>query len=81
MGFKGIPLEKYPDNCAERTSIAMSAAGLPDSYPSGNPWNVHVMGDLARRQLGGSGYLIPQGTTVLPPALNQFNPTPIIPTP
>lgn len=72
--FKGKPLQLAPDNCAQRTSKAMSAAGLPHSSPTINPWNVQVMGGVAQHQLGGSNYFIPEGAISFPSPLGQFNP-------
>lgn len=70
--FKDKPLELFPDNCSTRTSQAMKAAGLPHSSVSGNPWNVHVMGDAARVVLGGKRIFIPKGTTEIPNQLRGF---------
>lgn len=82
-GMQGIPLERWPGNCAERTSGALAAGGLP--YPSffgrTPSWPRHVVeqGQFWQRILGGETIELPKidsekiNTIQLPSLLQQFN--------
>ncbi|MBU2714126.1 RHS repeat-associated core domain-containing protein, partial [Zooshikella harenae] len=84
-------LKQYPDNtlpdwrvglitgenCATRTSGALSAAGLAEGKTI-SPFNVISMGGAAARVTGGKHYIVPktpiESSPVIPTELNQFEP-------
>jgi RHS repeat-associated protein len=83
---KGKPINKYPDNCARRTTDAMKAGGVAppgltrmphsDSFDLGNNVNGYWpsgIGD-ALNELGTLQIPVPQGTTLPPNFLTGFNP-------
>ncbi len=83
---KGKPINKYPDNCAHRTTEALKAGGaapddltrMPrsDSFDLGNNVNGNwpsLIGD-ALNQPGNLQIPVPKGTTLPPNFLTGFNP-------
>jgi len=83
---KGKPINKYPDNCATRTSDALKAGGaappgltqMPhsDSFDLGENVNGNWPSGIrdALNELGTLKIPVPQGTTLPPNFLTGFNP-------
>lgn len=68
------PLQKWPGNCAERTSGAMQSAGLPysEAYPTSWPLSVLYQALGWKNALGGATYSIPKGSTQIPQILYRY---------
>jgi RHS repeat-associated protein len=80
-------INKYPDNCAERSNAILDAAGIPPATNRDNPEafqapaDPSVPGTAGQRgaQLPSDDVQmidVPKGSTTVPQQLNQFNPGP-----
>jgi uncharacterized protein RhaS with RHS repeats len=75
--YANSSLQLWPDNCADRTSGAMSAGGM--RYPWGIfsssswPGDVMAQAEFWRQLYGGTTVNIPQNTVTLPNVLQEFN--------
>ncbi len=70
-------VNRYPDNCASRTSTAMASGGMPDPWgflgTNNFPTDTIAQAEVWRQILGGQTVSIPKGSTSIPAVLLQFN--------